>query len=254
MIDDRTKRKNEEYALFVLYKQTGNIKAKHEIIKRNLPYVWKVALKYVKNKKIETKELVNEGVIGLIRAIDLFDHNRGLHFLTYAGGWIKSYIINYIKEKTSLIHLPHNKYEEIRKEKKKLQNGQKTSSEILELINIVKDGVPFDKQISFKNNLTYCDIIKDDNIPEPDKNLEQKRLNGMFHHLISLLNDDMEKNILNLLYGENKQKKYTIKDISKMYDISPMRVKQYKNQAVRKIKSFSDMNELKEKYEMIKDL
>lgn len=248
--------REEEYALFVLYKERGNQKAKKELITKNMRYVWSIAWKYKNNPQlIPVKDLANEGAMGLIHAIETFDYKRGFRVLTYASNWVRSFINKTLKEKGSLIHLPSNKIEEIKKAKKNTIGN--LSSEIKQLINISDKGIPFDSKLSTSgksgSNLTYADIIPDKTNLTPDNSLDEKRLQDITGNLLNSL-DVMERDIVELLMGIGTQKPCTIKNVSKMYGISLARVKQYRNQALRKMKNSADSNELKEKYKILEEL
>jgi len=101
-----------EQELFRLCRQ-GNAKARAAIISGNIRFVLKVALQY-RGCPIPTSDLISEGAMGLARAIDNFDHTRGLKFISYAVWWIKAYITRVINEEGTLIRLPANQHLKIR--------------------------------------------------------------------------------------------------------------------------------------------
>ena len=98
--------RSEEMLLFQLMAQ-GNKEAKHKLVVANIKFVTKVALQY-KSSSLSSADLINEGTMGLIRAIESYDPSRGLKFISYAVWWIRAYITRAIYEQDTLIRLPSN--------------------------------------------------------------------------------------------------------------------------------------------------
>ena len=100
--------RKDEHLLFKLCRE-GNRAAREKLVSANMRFVLKVALQY-RGCPIPLPDLVSEGAMGLIRAIESFDHSRGLKFISYAVWWIKAYITRAITEQGSLIRLPANQH------------------------------------------------------------------------------------------------------------------------------------------------
>ena len=119
---------DEEKELFHLISQ-GNKKARDKLIEANMKFVISVAKEY-SYANLSTSDLVAEGTIGLIRAIQSFDYTRGLKFITYAVWWIRAFITRAVNEQGSLVRLPANQQLKLRQSLRKNKSGETLTEEI----------------------------------------------------------------------------------------------------------------------------
>lgn len=257
--------KEEEYCLALKIKD-GNIEAKNIFIERNLKLVVSIAKKY-RGRGMEFSDLIQEGNIGLIKAIENFDCEKGYKFSTYARWWINAAIREAINSKNRLIRIPFGKNSEIGKyvkAKQKLEEElmreptlEEISKElntslqkVRELHDIQLDIMSLNYQLSDEdsNSNELEDLIPSSNILE-----EEIINNSLTSEVIELLDKcnltDREKDILIKRYGFFNKDPMTFQEISNIYRLSRQRIQQLEIRAINKIRkskyitSFSDYME-----------
>ncbi|NCC45355.1 MAG: sigma-70 family RNA polymerase sigma factor, partial [Clostridia bacterium] len=194
----------------------GDEKAKNELIKANLRFVVSIAKKY-QTSGISLLDLINEGNLGLIKAAEKFDPDRGFHFISYAVWWIRQSIMLAISQKSSLIRLPLNRTADLQKIErvhKKLENklGREPSAgeiaeelemdneEINHLRNITQDFVSLDSTLGDSEDTTILDMIVDPKADSPDELVVEESLISSLNEVLDTLTDS-EKEILCMRYG-----------------------------------------------------
>lgn len=180
----KTNLKEDNIKLIKEYKKTKDINIRNKIIVNNLSLIKKYAYKYSLKSSLEFGDLINEGVFGMIRAIENFDVNNNNEFSTYAVYWIKQSITRAIQEKGYIIRLPVHLHEKIK--------------EIIGLENKLHiKGLNIDKE----------EICKNFNI-SIDKYYELKKLNNTFLHLTSLntvVGEDEESELIEFIFTDEDE-------------------------------------------------
>ena len=244
--------KEEEQELFYKYK-TGNIQSKDEIIERNLKLVVSIAKRYV-GRGLLFLDLIQEGNIGLIIAVDKFDVTKGYKFSTYATWWIRQAIIHAIADKSKSIRLPVHLFEKISKIKNihsKLQhelNREPLPEEVAKELGISID--EYNKFISSERKTISLDnFVGDDEKSEledfiPDSNIDIEQevitstLKDEIKELLRKVNlSEKEIDILKLRYGFNDSIPKTLDEIGQIYDVSRERIRQIEDRALKKIRN-----------------
>lgn len=243
--------KAEEVAYFHLCR-LGNRKARDVLINRNMGFVYTTAKKY-KSSSMSRTDLIHEGVLGLDRAIETFNVERGWRFITYATWWIRAYMSAAIRDHMSLIRLPAHHRLAVQKElKKDLTENSHIPNEIKALIQISQKGIPFDKPLNNgTSKMTYAEILPDDSVESPDTYTDKKELYVVVDEMLKVLNP-REKEALSYLCGMGNNDVLSLKKTSVKMGISKTRVKQYRDQAIRKIRPTIDKEKLKEIFESCK--
>ena len=226
----------EQKALIRLYK-AGNIKARDKLILSNMGCVYNHAKRY-RGSSIPMQDLVNEGVMGLMHAIETYDPSRGTKFITHALWQVKMYITKAVRNNSSLIRLPVNQQMRISAELKRIQDGSDIEPEVDLLMQLTRHNISFDSPLNNNSKMTYADIIEDENIELPDEIVEGKDMVNMSEKLLAPLNDN-QKRVICALYGIGYKFPQTIKSTSEILNISKNQVKQYRDQALRKIRQHS---------------
>lgn len=244
--------KEEEYCLAIKIKE-GNIEAKNIFIERNLKLVVSIAKKY-RGRGMEFSDLIQEGNIGLIKAIENFDCEKGYKFSTYARWWINAAIREAINSKNRLIRIPFGKNSEIGKyvkAKQKLEEElmreptlEEISKElntslqkVRELHDIQSDIMSLNYQLNDEesNSNELEDLIPSSNILE-----EEIINNSLTNEVIELLDKcnltDREKDILIKRYGFFNKDPMTFQEISNIYRLSHQRIQQLEIRAINKIR------------------
>lgn len=252
--------KEEEYELLRRIREENDEQARQLLILSNLRLVISTAKKSMGNG-LPLIDLISEGNIGLIKAINKFDYKTGHRFSTYAVWWIKQAIKKATINKGRDIRIPSYKYEQIAKVNKIMSEyvseyGQPPSTEyiaekmdlkenkVILLINEFQDIMSLNETIG--ENIYLEDIIGEENniedeIIKDDQILEMKEL------LASVLTD-REQQILELRYGLYEQKIHTLKEIGDIMNITRERVRQIEKKAILKLKHHFQKNNVNKFY------
>lgn len=237
-----------EYALRI---KDGDKEARKEFITKNLRFVVKIAKKYV-GRGIEMLDLIQEGNIGLMKAVDKFDATKGYKFSTYAVWWIRHSITRAIADKSNSIRLPvylleeKNKIKIIRDEYYKRYGknisveelSKETNLPVSEIIKCdeaeCEEMTSLDTPIGNEKNSSFGDIIADTNI-----NIENEVFNSMLSEEMSneLINSLTERqlDVLNKRFGLIDDKERTLKEIAEEYGLSCERIRQIESEALTKL-------------------
>lgn len=198
----------------------GNIKAKNEILEANLRFVFDIAKHYT-GRGVPISELISDGNIGLLRAIEKFDESKDVKFISYAVWWIRQAMLESIKRRNAI------NFVEIE------PNTDNDSSMDKKLIEDDEDDVSFNNDFSNENDEKSIEVS------------ENQR--NIITSLIGTLSD-RERDIVENYYGINDKKELTLTDIGKKYNLSSERVRQIKLNAIRKLRSkillYDDLEDL----------
>ncbi len=238
----------------------GSEKAKDELIKSNLRFVVSIAKKY-QTSGISLLDLINEGNLGLIKAAEKFDPDRGYHFISYAVWWIRQSIMLAISQKASLIRLPLNRTADLQKIErvhKKLENKfgrEPLASEIAEeldmdneeinhLRNITQDFISLDSTLGDAEDTTILDMIVDPKADSPDEHVVEESLIYSLNEVLGTLTDS-EKEILCMRYGLNGYEPMSLQQIGDKFNLSKERIRQIEKKAIRRLRHPSRSAKLK---------
>ncbi len=238
--------REEEQELFKRAKK-GNKAARAKLISANMRFVLKVAIQY-RGCPIPLPDLVSEGAMGLVRAIESFDHSRGLKFISYAVWWIKAYITRAINENGSLIRLPANQHLRVRKALKEQSKGKEIAEDIRELIQLGERGISFDSPLKPDTKTTFSEVLADNKAMSPEAESEIMNIENLTRELLSQL-PPREARVIAGIFGINQEAPQTLREVGESMGISHERVRQLRDQALRRIRKMNSKDYLKEKYE-----
>ncbi|NLV68392.1 MAG: RNA polymerase sigma factor RpoD/SigA [Spirochaetes bacterium] len=238
----------------------GDSRSKDQLIKSNLRFVVSIAKKY-QTSGISLLDLINEGNLGLIKAAEKFDPDRGYHFISYAVWWIRQSIMLAISQKASLIRLPLNRTADLQKIErvhKKLENkfGREPSAneiaeeldmdneEINHLRNITQDFVSLDSTLGDSEDTTILDMIVDPKADSPDEQVFEESLVNSLNEVLDTLTDS-EKEILCMRYGLNGYEPMSLQQIGDKFNLSKERIRQIEKKAIRRLRHPSRSTKLK---------
>ena len=240
--------------------RAGDQKSKDELIKANLRFVVSIAKKY-QTSGISLLDLINEGNMGLIKAAEKFDPDRGYHFISYAVWWIRQAIILAISQKTSLIRLPLNRTADMQKIDrihKKLENKlgrEPTPGEISEEIdmdneeinhlrNISQDYVSLDATVGNSEDNSILNMVEDQRMESPDKRILDESLKEALDQVLDTLTSS-EREILKLRFGLDGNKPMSLQQIGEKFNLSKERIRQIEKKAIRRLRHPSRSQKLK---------
>ena len=232
---------------------------KNQFIVSNLHLVISIARKYL-NRGIHFSDLLQEGNLGLIRAVEKFDYTLGFKFSTYASWWIKQHITRALQEKNMAIRTPAYLYENLNKinqvveELSKKLDRKPTIEEISEKMGMNTKNVEFfintstklvrkvyslDSPISNSSEVTWMDCVADESSPSIENVLDLNKIKKNIKEILSPLSS-REETILKMRYGIDSDTTFTLKEIGDMYGLTRERVRQIQNNAHKKIALHED--------------
>ena len=243
----------EEYEL-ALKAQQGDKKAREKLINSNLRFVVTVAKKY-QGQGLPLEDLINEGNIGLLTAIDKFEPDKGYHFISYAVWWIRQSIMKAVCEKSRAVRLPLNSANElfqIQKIQKALIHDSGSTDVSVEeiadasgleadlvkdLLAVSREMVSFDAPVASKGELSDSkvgDFIEDEKLG-PEEEVINKSLKNDIESLLSTLTDK-EREIIIMRFGLYDVKPMSLKEIGDQYGLTKERIRQIEKRAIEKMR------------------
>jgi RNA polymerase primary sigma factor len=239
----------------------GSQVAKDKLIQANLRFVVNVAKKY-QNQGLTLSDLISEGNLGLITAVDKFDVDKGYHFISYAVWWIKQSILKAICEKSRMIRLPLNRANEllqIEKVKREISSNKDgeadieeiadfldmDKSRITDLINASKEFVSLETPLSSdKDANTISDLMEDTKGADPEEVLIDRTLQESIEQVLSTLTAK-ESDVIKYRFGLNGERPHSLKEIGDKYNLTKERIRQIEKKAISRLRHPSRSQKLR---------
>ena len=241
----------EEEAQIARAATAGDIAARNRLINGNLRFVVSVAKKY-QGHGIFLADLISEGNIGLIIAIERFNADRGYRFISYAVWWIRQSIIKALYEKSRLIRLPANRASDlvqIERARKMINSDGSAESEIREIAqmldvreNYVADTMAISREVLSLEKLldadrgvaSLGDCVVDDRYDAPENAAMQKFLENDIEEILGTL-DAREAEVIRLRFGLGKQEPMSLQEIGDRFNLTKERIRQIEEKAITRL-------------------
>lgn len=238
--------------------ENGNSDAKRKLIRANLKLVVTIARKAIHMSALPMIDLIQEGNLGLMIAVEKFNYKLGYRFSTYAGWWIKQSMFKAISEQSHCMKIPVyiqetlSKYSKVKYQMEQSSNSQVKTEDVAKKMNISPDKIEmflsaYTKTISIENGLersdgkelNVADILADDKTLVSE-NIEYESLKNDIQNVISTLKD-REQEVVKMRYGLDDSERYTLEEIGNIYGVTKECIRQTELRALKKMKLSGEM-------------
>ena len=252
---------NEEEKELALAVEAGDVEAKQRLAEANLRLVVSIAKRYV-GRGMQFLDLIQEGNMGLMKAVDKFDYSKGFKFSTYATWWIRQAITRAIADQARTIRIPVHMVETINKLVREQRNllqelGQDptpeqiaermdmTPDKVREILKIAQEPVSLETPIGEEDDSHLGDFIEDEVIENPVDYTTRIVLREQLDEVLDTLTD-REENVLRLRFGLDDGKMRTLEDVGKVFNVTRERIRQIEAKALRKLRQPSRSKPLRD--------
>ena len=243
----------QEELYFAKRAQKGDEFARKRMIESNLRFVVNVAKKY-QNQGMPLVDLINEGNIGLMTALEKFDPDKGYHFISYAVWWIRQSIMKAINEKSRAVRLPLNRTNELlqmHKAQRSLMKDLSTDDPSMEeigtltgfdpkhvsdLLSISRELVSLDAPVFTDGSASNIGDFIEDETQNPEQSLLDASLKEDVRSLLATLSDK-ERDIIELRFGLEGKTQMSLKEIGELYNLTKERIRQIEKKALERLRN-----------------
>ena len=244
--------------------ENGDEEAKNILSESNLRLVVSIAKRYM-GRGMALPDLIQEGNIGLMRAVSKYDYRRGFKFSTYATWWIRQAITRAIADKGRNVRIPVHMHEcinrltrtrrrlvqELHREPtiEEIADEMKLPVEkIVELQRVAQDSISFDNAVGDEEDSTLIDLVADENTLNPleytEKTLYREEIDDVLQTLTP-----REEMVIRLRYGIGVDRSHTLEEVGKIMGVTRERVRQIEAKALQRLRHHQRMNRLKQHIE-----
>ena len=250
--------RDEEYDLAMKAKN-GDAAARERLVNGNLRFVVSIA-KQFQGRGLPLIDLISEGNVGLLTAIDKFEPEKGYHFISYAVWWIRQSILKAIGEKSRMIRLPMNKSADLIQILQAKSNLEKkgyddasieaiaaecgmNESDVLEIMQIARDVSSLDAPVGCEEDTSFGDFIESDD-PRPEDVVMDEALKNSVRKILGTLSEK-ERGIITLRFGLDNNEAMSLKEVGEVYNLTKERIRQIEKKVLGSLLQNEEVRELK---------
>ena len=236
----------------ILKAQKGDIYSRNLLIEKNLTLIQRIATKSIQSSTLSTSDLIQEGIFGLITAIEKFNPEIGSKFSTYASWWIKQTMYKAISEQSYAYNIPVyiqetlSRYKKTKQEMEQVEQKEVSKSDVAKKLNMTEEKIDtflnaFTKTLSIESGLTLTEnkeLTLAEIIEDEKQNVERTVIDNELKQDIKKALEtlkDKEKNVIVLRFGLDDNKKQTLEEIGNSYGVTKECIRQIEKRALNKM-------------------